>query len=114
MSQLLPANTTPAMLELYKLVLKSEKFLNWKPDQLDPIRPQNPALSAGLTAEKHWSVNEVAEAWGVSTDLVRDVFKDEDGVLVIERPGTRLKRGYSTMRIPESILERVYARLVKR
>ena len=32
-TKLLPANTTPAMLELYKLLLKSEKFLNWKPER---------------------------------------------------------------------------------
>lgn len=59
-------------------------------------------------------MSEVAEQWGVSTDLIRDVFKDEDGVLIFERSGTRVKRPYSTMRIPDSILERVYAKLSRR
>jgi hypothetical protein len=106
-----PRATEPAMLEL----LQSEKFLNWKPEE-EPEKPfsLDDLEQSQITREKHWSVNEVAEAWGVSTDLVRDVFKDEDGVLVIDRPGTRVKRGYSTMRIPESVLEAVYARLSKR
>jgi hypothetical protein len=98
--------SNPTMLELYKLLLKSDKFLNWKPRDLG----YDPALSS----EKHFSVAEVAGMWAVSTDLVRDVFKDENGVLIVERPGTRTKRSYSTMRIPESVLERVYNRLSKR
>lgn len=45
---------------------------------------------------------------------MRDVFKDEDGVLIVERPGTRTKRAYSTIRISESVLERIYNKLSKR
>jgi hypothetical protein len=71
-------------------------------------------LKLNLKEEKHWSVNDVAKQWGVSPDLIRDVFKDEDGVLIFERPRTRTKRAYSTMKIPDSVLERVYNELSKR
>jgi len=64
-----------------------------------------------IVNEKHYAVAEIAEQWGISADLVRDTFKDEPGVLRFVRPGTRVKRGYSTIRVPESVLVRVHTRL---
>lgn len=92
----------------------SSKFREWEPPHAKTSKPRDSVLRSSLVKDKHWSVVEVAEQWGISTDLVRDIFKDEDGVLIVERPGTRTKRSYSTMRIPESVLERVYATLSKR
>ena len=66
-----------------------------------------------LATERHYTVREVAELWGISQDLVRDVFRQEPGVLRIERPETRKKRGYATIRIPQSVMERVHLRLTK-
>lgn len=107
-------NTTDAI----ALLLQSEKFRNWKPEPppLPPLKRVDGRVleQSHLMKERHWDVGEVAEQWGISTDLVRDIFKDEDGVLIVERPGTRTKRSYSTMRIPESVLERVYNQLSRR
>jgi hypothetical protein len=64
-----------------------------------------------IVPEKHYTVAEIAKQWGISVDLARDTFCDEPGVLTFERPRTRVKRGYSTMRIPESVLVRVHTRL---
>jgi hypothetical protein len=64
--------------------------------------------------EKHYTILEIANMWGVSADLARDTFKDEPGVLVFERPGTRTKRTYSTMRVPESVLVAVHTRMSRR
>lgn len=61
-----------------------------------------------MSLEAHYSVQEVASAWRVSTDLVRDIFAKEDGVLRLSTD--RGGRGYVTLRIPESVLARVYAR----
>ena len=59
--------------------------------------------------EKHFSVAEVAEKWGLSEDTVRRLFVNEPGVLVIETPGSRFsRRRYRTLRIPESVVERVH------
>jgi hypothetical protein len=54
--------------------------------------------------ERHYSVSEVARLWSLSRDSVRRIFRREPGVLVI---GDR----YVTLRIPESVLERVHRRL---
>jgi hypothetical protein len=97
------------------LLHASEKFARWKPLHERLVKPNRPNVELSLLVkDRHWSVMEVAEQWGISTDLVRDIFKDEDGVLIVERPGTRTKRSYSTMRIPESVLERVYNQLSRR
>ncbi len=66
---------------------------------------QTPALG-----ERHYAVVEIAEIWHLSTDKVRDLFEDEPGVLAIGRSNPR-KRRYLTLRIPESVVERVYLRL---
>ena len=103
----------PATTDVAALLRASEKFRLWKPVYTVRTTPKGVERSP-LIKEKHWNVAEVAEQWGISTDLVRDIFKDEDGVLIVERPGSRVKRSYSTMRIPESVLERVYNQLSRR
>jgi hypothetical protein len=61
--------------------------------------------------EKHYTVADVSSLWGISEDLVRGIFRDETSVLRIRRPATKMKRSYSTLRIPESTLNRVYSEL---
>ncbi len=46
--------------------------------------------------------------WNLSRDVVRKIFEREPGVLVIGNDGSRSKRGYHTLRIPESVMERVH------
>jgi hypothetical protein len=69
--------------------------------------------AAGLTStamEHHYSPDELAKLWNLSTDTVRRLFEREPGVLVIEQAKTRARR-YRTLRIPESIAARVHRRL---
>jgi len=109
-TKLLSTNTTPAMLELYKLLLKSEKFLNWKPEPEKPLTLDDLEQSS-IMAEKHYTPDELAELWGVSTETVRSIFREEPGVLKIGKTGTKYKRGYVTLRIPGEVAERVHRRL---
>ncbi len=60
--------------------------------------------------ERHYSVAEIAEMWNLSRDVVRNLFQKEAGVFVYGDDRSRSKRGYHTIRIPESIVERVYRR----
>jgi hypothetical protein len=93
--------------ELYKVLLKSQKFIKWRPK----LRPQDiqPALSGkDRVLERHYSVAEVATLWGISVDFVRDIFKHEPDVLALERTGSKK---YVTLRIPETVLVRVHQRL---
>jgi hypothetical protein len=46
----------------------------------------------------------------LSDDTIREIFKDEPGVLCIGTNGSRRRRKYITMRIPESVAMRVHAR----
>lgn len=64
---------------------------------------------ACVSLERHYTVEEIAEAWNLSKDAVRRIFRNEPGVLVL---GTdhrrRKKRRYETLRIPLSVLDRVH------
>ncbi len=60
-------------------------------------------------SEPHYTIDQVAEMWNLSRDSVRRLFLSAEGVLKITRPGNRYKRTYVTLRIPESVLNRVYA-----
>jgi len=60
--------------------------------------------------ERHFSVDELAELWGVSDDFVRRLFVHEPGVVVFfkYKPG---KRTYRVLRVPASVAERVHRKL---
>jgi len=61
--------------------------------------------------ERHYAVVEVAEMWHLSPDKVRNLFEHEPGVLVIGDTLPRHKRRYRTLRIPQTVLQRVHSRL---
>ena len=61
--------------------------------------------------DKHYTVAEVSESWALSKDTIRRIFLVEQGVLKIVRPGTRYKRSHTTLRIPDSVMRRVHARM---
>ena len=71
-------------------------------------RNQTEARSDAMYDERHFKPDELAELWGVSGDTIRRLFQDVPGVLVIDRPEKMHKRGYCSMRIPESVAKRVY------
>lgn len=75
--------------------------------------PSKPAMPASAAFEKHYCVSEVAELWGLSERTIRRIFTDEPGVIKWESGETRYKRGYTTLRIPESVVHRVHRKLRK-
>jgi hypothetical protein len=62
-------------------------------------------------AEKHYSVLELAQLWNLSEQTIRRMFANEPGVLRWGRREGRFKRGYTTTRIPETVVLRVRRRL---
>jgi len=46
--------------------------------------------------------------WNLSKDTVRRMFQNEPGVLVLGDRSSGRKRGYTTLRIPQSVLEKVH------
>lgn len=61
--------------------------------------------------ERHFKPEELGKLWGLSANVIRDLFEDETGVLKIVRPEKLHKRKYTTLRIPATVAERVHARL---
>jgi hypothetical protein len=91
---------------LLRRLRRSPRFIKWGKLTLADLEQ-----SAVSVAEKHYTPQELAEAWGVSAESVRQIFREEPGVLKIGKTGAKYKRGYVTLRIPESVAERVHTRL---
>lgn len=77
------------------------------------VRAFDPSTSAGVAFEKHYCVVELAQLWGVSERTIRRIFSNEPGVFKWESEKRRFKRGYTTLRIPESVVQRVHRKLRK-
>ena len=60
--------------------------------------------------ERHFTVEEIARNRNLSPDLIRKLFVDEPGVIVISK-AKRYKRIYRVLRIPQSVERRVFARI---
>jgi hypothetical protein len=67
-----------------------------------------------LEYERHFQPKELAEAWSLCEDVIRELFAKEEGVLVLRNQPSRHKRRYNSMRIPKSVADRVYHRLTGR
>jgi hypothetical protein len=70
-------------------------------------------LPPGAAFERHFSVQEVSKLWGFGVDVIRRIFANEDGVIRIAHPETLHKRGYCSLRIPESVMRRVHRKLTQ-
>jgi AraC-like DNA-binding protein len=87
------------------IVMPAELFLK---------KPVQSVGTAALGLERHYSVGEIAERWGLSEKTIRRMFENEAGVLQWGSPETRRKRGYITLRIPESVMLRVHRQRAQR
>jgi hypothetical protein len=61
--------------------------------------------------ERHYSVSEIAALWGLSVRTITRMLEGETGILRIGQEGKPRKRRYMTLRVPESVLTRIYSRL---
>jgi len=62
--------------------------------------------------ETHFSIADLAKLWRFKNNFIRDLFRDEPGVVKIGNPkSTRAKRRYTQLRIPASVAERVHRRM---
>ena len=88
-----------------------EEKQRWLRDKYVKVSP--PATSTSLRFdERHYAVAEIAALWQLSPDATRRIFQNEPGVLVLGNgDSVRSKRRYTTIRIPQSVVERVHRRL---
>jgi hypothetical protein len=94
-----------------KAALEMLKF----PEPKAPTSSKDTGSSAltELPLQRHYSISEIAELWGLDEKTVRRLFASEPGVVELANEETRTKRSYVTRRIPESVLRRVHRRLTR-
>ena len=57
-----------------------------------------------VALDRHFSIAEIAQQWGVSRDTVRRHFERVPGILRLGHAETKTKRRYITVRVPERIV----------
>src|SRR5450755_5016086 len=87
-----------------------EEKTAWMRERQSAPSPALPSAQ-GSFSEHHYSVAEVSAMWSLSPDAARKIFQDEPGVLVLGALNPSHKRRYTTLRIPESVVQRVHRRL---
>ena len=84
---------------------------------VEPVRTNSSYIGSPQAidpaSEKHYSVGEVAKLWALSEKTVRKIFESEPEVIHWGSEETLHKRGYRTLRIPDSVLHRVHRKLRK-
>jgi hypothetical protein len=109
-----------AIEELRQELLRSKKFIDWLPTpptkkvkfgQPEPFTYKGKKYTNLVVVEKHFTPSDLAKAWGVSSETIRQLFRDEPGVIKLGDRGTKYKRSYLTLRIPQSVAERVHQRI---
>ncbi|MEI9972437.1 MAG: hypothetical protein WDO73_10515 [Ignavibacteriota bacterium] len=64
-----------------------------------------------VSIERHDSAGEIADIWGLNVETIRRVFDREPGVVVLQGPVKKGRRPYKTIRVPQTVLDRVHRRL---
>ena len=77
----------------------------------DALTHPGPLVETPTPVERHYAPGEVAEIWQFNVEMIRRLFQNEPGVVVIQAPVKKGRRPYKTIRIPQSVLERVHKRL---
>lgn len=66
------------------------------------------APASGPAFERHYRIGELAEIWKLGRETVRQLVKDEDGVIKV-RLG--LRKAQTVYSVPESVAVRIHTRL---
>ncbi len=77
----------------------------------EPLIRTSDSTESPVAADRHYTPAEVAALWSLDVETIRRLFQDEPGVVVLQSPAKRGRRPYKTIRIPQSVLERVHRRL---
>jgi hypothetical protein len=79
-----------------------------------PEPRKTPAAAGGVSTENSfgpiYTPKELGKLWKLSENSIRRLFIDEPGVFLIGSSNPRGRRGYVTLRIPESVALRVWRR----
>jgi hypothetical protein len=76
-----------------------------------PSTVQRPVAAEPAPIERHYTAGEVADLWRFNVETVRRLFENEPGVIVLQTLARKGKRPYRTIRVPQTVLDRVHKRL---
>jgi hypothetical protein len=78
-----------------------------------PTKARGGKRSRDRAPQGDYTVAQLAAEWGFSTDKIRELFRNEPGVLKLkdENAAKKRKRSYVTLRIPPEVAQRVKRRL---
>jgi hypothetical protein len=80
---------------------------------MSTLPSEHPQPFPVLAMERHFTPKQLAELWGFSEDTIRRRFQDVPGVLKVGAAFRRKRRGYVSLRIPESVAVKVHEDLSK-
>jgi hypothetical protein len=116
-------STIWTIIEVVEEWRRTKSFLEWAPGPATNKR-QTVSLGSGrsfvykggtyrnlVVDERHYAPADLAKVWGVDVETIRNLFREEPGVVKIGEKAPRYKRSYLTLRIPESVAVRVHKRL---
>ena len=84
------------------------------PESVQVVGPSGELpVPTDLANERHYSIIEISKLWGLSEKTVRRIFEGEPGVIHWGSRERLHKRGYHTLRVPETVLHRVHRKLRK-
>jgi hypothetical protein len=66
-------------------------------------------MSSDTTFERHYAISELVSVWGLGRETIRNLVKDEPGVLKLRIGRKKANTRYS---VPESVVRRIHTRLV--
>jgi hypothetical protein len=78
---------------------------------MNPVLTSRDSATAGGAPApwgKVYSVAELAREWQLSENSIRRLFQDQPGVFTLGESNPKRKRGYTTLRIPQCVAERVW------
>ena len=70
--------------------------------------PATPPPAPPNAMEKHFTLEQIAEAWGISVRSARLIFRDVPGVADVVNRKSLTSRAYTILRIPASVAARVH------
>jgi hypothetical protein len=100
---------TRAAIGHVEVLRSSVKFQEWRPSRDRFKVSDRESERSCLMAERHYSPSELGKLWGVDAETIRNIFRNESDVLKLGNSNG--KRPYVTLRIPESVAERVHKKL---
>jgi hypothetical protein len=76
--------------------------------RIEPPMKTTNTVNPPNAMEKHYTLKQIAEEWGISVRSARLIFRDVPGVADVVNRHSLTSRAYTILRIPASVAARVH------